>query len=211
MAHKEQRSWAMQMAAMFPDHFNEKTVLDIGSWDINGNTRHLFRNCFYLGLDIHRGPNVDILWNQDFAFNVYQDVYISCEALEHSKSWDRDFAGMIKYSKNMVVMTCAAPPRPIHGTKETTPEHSPYTTDYYRNLTQDDLEPLVKGHFYWYKFFYNPDPGDIYFIGFKKKPELSPSIFRYIWLELRYFLFYSRPRDFKNALARVAKIWSCAS
>lgn len=204
MAHKEQRSWTMQMASLFPSHFKNQSVIDIGSADLNGNTRHLFNGCFYMGLDIWKGPNVDIVWPHDWAFDIPQDIYISCEALEHDKSYRETFSGMIKGARNMVVMTCASDGRAEHGTKETTPEYSPYTTDYYKNLTQIDLEPLVKD-LYWYKFFYNPIAGDIYFIGFKRKPVFKPAILKYIWMEIYYFLFVERVRDYKNAFLRLIR------
>ena len=61
-----------------------KTVVDIGSRDINGTYRELFPESNYFGVDIVEGPNVDIImdskeWNE--LKNV--DVVISGQTLEH--------------------------------------------------------------------------------------------------------------------------------
>lgn len=204
MAHRQQRSWTMQMAGLFPSHFRNKSVIDIGSADLNGSVRHLFKSCYYIGVDIWRGPNVDIIWKHNFPFGVPADIYISCECFEHNSRWAMEFEGMLSHAQDMVIMTCASTGRAEHGTKETTPENSPHTTDYYKNLTQVDLEPLIKD-LYWYKFFYNPFPGDIYFIGFKRKPVFKPALIKYIWMEIYYFLFVERVRDYKNAFQRLIR------
>ena len=60
------------------------TVVDIGSYDINGNYRGFFLEGKYIGVDIQPGPNVDILmgseeWNK--IENV--DAVISGQTIEH--------------------------------------------------------------------------------------------------------------------------------
>ena len=61
MAHKEQREFCLAVKAMFPDFFRDKTVLDMGSLDINGSNRYLFENCTYIGIDLSKGENVDVV------------------------------------------------------------------------------------------------------------------------------------------------------
>lgn len=60
------------------------TVVDIGSYDINGNYRGFFPEGKYIGVDIQSGPNVDVLmgseeWNK--IENV--DAVISGQTIEH--------------------------------------------------------------------------------------------------------------------------------
>ncbi len=40
-------------------NIHPKTVLDIGSFDYNGNPKYLFPDSIYTGIDIQDGPNVD--------------------------------------------------------------------------------------------------------------------------------------------------------
>ena len=58
---------AMLRLKWFVDNYipkdKEVTVLDIGSYDINGSYRKLFAQTKvkYIGLDIEKGPNVDLV------------------------------------------------------------------------------------------------------------------------------------------------------
>jgi hypothetical protein len=45
MAHQAQQDFCNSVRQLFPDHFRGKTVLDVGSLDINGNNRYLFTDC----------------------------------------------------------------------------------------------------------------------------------------------------------------------
>lgn len=66
----------------------EAQVLDVGSFDVNGNFRGLIlkRGWDYLGLDIVPGKNVDIvskdLYNFPFSDNVF-DIVMSGSTMEH--------------------------------------------------------------------------------------------------------------------------------
>lgn len=71
------------------------TVLDVGSYDVNGCYRPLFNHAEfnYVGMDIEAGPNVDVIlplseaynqnvWNNLFSGNKF-DIVISGQCLEH--------------------------------------------------------------------------------------------------------------------------------
>jgi len=66
-------------------------VLDVGSYDFNGSYRHLFDdNKFdYFGLDIEKGPNVDIVINNPYNWDEIEtdkfDIVISGQAFEHTE------------------------------------------------------------------------------------------------------------------------------
>lgn len=61
MAHKEQFSYCEKILRRFPHLFVGKSVLDVGSLDINGNNRWIFTDCEYVGIDLGEGDNVDVV------------------------------------------------------------------------------------------------------------------------------------------------------
>jgi SAM-dependent methyltransferase len=203
MAHKGQISFCLRVRSLFPSYFKSGTVADIGAASINGNNRHLFGSkMMYMGYDLWPAKNVNVVMAGKDIGGTW-DMVISTETLEHDHEWRETVANMCRMVKDtgMILITCATDPRKEHGTFKTDPADSPATATYYGNTW-----PL--------KYHYieiDREHGDLYYVGFKKKPKIRSSIFKYIISELRYFFLYSRPRDFKKALARVAKIWSCAS
>lgn len=74
------------------DRISGKSVLDVGSQDINGNYKYIFEGCgcSYVGTDIVPGPNVDVLSTFDhlsFPDESF-DVVVSGQTLEHAeKPW----------------------------------------------------------------------------------------------------------------------------
>jgi SAM-dependent methyltransferase len=177
MAHKEQIEWCELVKYAHPEYFVGTNVLDIGSLDINGNNRYLFEQCDYTGIDIGEGPNVDLVieghLHRTDKDNKY-DVVVSTECFEHDKHWELTLNNVIKnlLSKGgLFLFSCAAPGRPEHGTKKTSPKDSPFTTDYYRNLSEEDIRSVLDCNklFKEYKFKTRTTfPQDLYFYGIKK-------------------------------------------
>ena len=71
-------------------HTNKRyKVLDIGSYGLNGTYREIFneKNFSYFGLDIQKGPNVDIVPENIYDWKEIEDdefdVIISGQAFEH--------------------------------------------------------------------------------------------------------------------------------
>jgi hypothetical protein len=68
---------------------NAKSVLDVGSYDVNGSYKHIFSdNRFsYTGLDMEHGPNVDFVPQKPYHWEELEDnafdVVISGQAFEH--------------------------------------------------------------------------------------------------------------------------------
>lgn len=65
-----------------------KTVLDVGSYDVNGTHRPLCegRGLLYTGLDIIPGPNVDVVTEQPYTYPFPDgtfDLVISGQVMEH--------------------------------------------------------------------------------------------------------------------------------
>ena len=177
MAHREQREWCELVKYAHDEFFVGTNVLDIGSLDINGNNRYLFEQCDYTGIDIGDGPNVDLvikghLHRIDIDKNY--DVVISTECFEHDEYWQQTLKNVINNllkEGGLFLFSCAAPGRPEHGTKKTSPKDSPFTTDYYRNLSEDDIRSVLDcdNIFSNYKFKTRTEfPQDLYFYGIKK-------------------------------------------
>ena len=55
MAHQAQIDYINSVKDKHPKLFKNKSVLDVGSMDINGNNTIHFTDCNYLGLDIGEG------------------------------------------------------------------------------------------------------------------------------------------------------------
>lgn len=64
-------------------------VLDVGSYNVNGCYKPLFKgfDCEYVGVDIEKGPNVDIVLEDPYSWNSIEnnsfDFVISGNAFEH--------------------------------------------------------------------------------------------------------------------------------
>jgi len=63
------------------------SVLDVGSYDVNGSYKPLFDGCHYLGIDIETGPNVDVVLSEMYKYpfpDNHFDVVVSGQCLEHT-------------------------------------------------------------------------------------------------------------------------------
>ena len=178
--HPEAKNFTINVRSKFPDFFQGKRVLDVGSGDINGNNRFLFEGCEYHGNDMIVAPNVTIVSktsNLPFAPESF-DTIISTECFEHDPEYKESFKKILEMLKpgGLFVFTCASTGRPEHGTRRTTQIDS-YATlggieawqDYYKNLTFEDLcESIDIGVFSHFHHAYNPDSCDLYFWGVKR-------------------------------------------
>jgi hypothetical protein len=178
MAHKEQQDFISSVRDRFPEKFKGVKVLDIGSLDINGNNRFAFEDYEYIGIDIGEGNNVDIICRgHEFKDENGFDVVISTECFEHDEFWNLTIQNATNLTKSngVFLFSCATTGRPEHGTRRTSPQDSPFTSqienDYYMNLTEADVRTAidVDKYFSEYEFFARDvHPNDLYFWGIKK-------------------------------------------
>lgn len=105
---------------------DDLSVLDIGGRNLNGSTRPLFPNASpYHVLDLHEGPNVDIVadaanWEPVFDFPAGEagyDLVICTETFEHTPNWREIIATAKKALRpgGWFLFTCAGPGRPTHS------------------------------------------------------------------------------------------------
>jgi SAM-dependent methyltransferase len=172
--HTSQQDFCRRVRELYPQFFAEVTVVDFGSLDINGTNRFLFDNCKYTGVDLGLGKGVDAISRaHEFKPPNPVDTVISTEMLEHDQYWELSLANMVDILKpgGLLVLSCATTGRGEHGTWGTSPTDSPFTSDYYRNLTKEDVAGAldVDRNFSAYVFELNAAPADLYFWGVKRE------------------------------------------
>lgn len=179
--HIEAKHFTLFVKNILNNFFINKTVLDVGSGDINGNNRFLFENCIYEGNDVINAKNVTIVSKtKDLHFNDnYFDTIISTECFEHDPEYKESLLKIYNMLKpdGLFCFTCASIGRGEHGTKRTSPNDSYGTIgnledmmDYYKNLTHLDINEVLNFNelFSSCDAYYNSKSKDLYFVGIKK-------------------------------------------
>lgn len=135
----------------------------------------MFEDCSYTGIDIGDGPNVDVVCPTHKYEGRGFDVIISTECFEHDRHYKESLRNIIRMLKpgGLFLFTCATTGRREHGTTSTNPSSSPFTNDYYKNITEEDVREAIDVNvFRDYKFQTNNNKKDLYFWGIKKCAEL---------------------------------------
>ena len=174
MSHKEQREYCTRIKDLYPNKFKNVDVLDCGSLDINGNNKYLFEDYVYMGIDVGSGKNVDLVCpthKLQFNNNCYSFI-ISTECFEHDTHYKESLLNIVRLltSGGMFLFTCATTGRAEHGTTATSPKDAPFTNDYYKNLTEQDIRDVIDidAIFSEYAFEIDDKHKDLNFYGIKK-------------------------------------------
>lgn len=178
MSHPQQLNFIKDVKEKFNSKFLNSKILEIGSLNINGSVRPFFENCEYIGIDLGKGPGVDVVCegqNYNEADNTF-DVTISCECFEHNPYWLETFKNMIRLCKpgGIVIFSCATTGRKEHGTTKTSPNDSPLSIgkgwEYYKNLVEEDFTSVLNfdNNFIEFNFSTNTSSKDLYFYGIKR-------------------------------------------
>lgn len=96
----------------------EKKVLDVGSYDVNGTLRSVFKDAQYVGMDMTEGPGVDVVGVASaIPFpDAHFDVVVSSSCFEHDDMFWVSFLEMLRVLKPGGVMYINAPSNgPYHG------------------------------------------------------------------------------------------------
>lgn len=197
MAHKEQKDYLDKIKKEHPIAFKNCKVLDIGSFDVNGNEKPWFDNCDFTGLDLLPGPGVDVACpaNEYDAPDETFDTIISCECWEHNPFYKESILNAIRMLKSggYFIWSCATTGRPVHGTAsqdeidkskgitsqgnkilewKTMPnvEKKDWDNEYYRNVTEEDIRSFcdIEKVFSKFKFEVEENHCDLMFWGIKK-------------------------------------------
>ena len=161
MAHKEQWVFCGQVKGLHPEYFENKKVLDIGSFDVNGNEEFLFKNCDFTGLDIGEGDGVDVVCPaQDYDEpDETFDTIISCECWEHNPFYKESIQNAVRMLKSggLFFFTCATIGRPVHGVsyleKDCSEQHKNWKTMFFPRII--------------YEYILNPYSNKVFFGAFK--------------------------------------------
>jgi SAM-dependent methyltransferase len=171
--HREANQFVVSVKNQYPEFFSGKKVLEVGSLDINGSVRQFFTDCDYLGIDLGEGPGVDRVKHvAGIPATERFDVVISTEALEHDERWNFSLGVMHDCLRpgGLLIVTCAGPSRWEHGTKDHDAYASPFTTDYYRNLSTEDFASVLSANLFSKSYLgYRGDKEDLYFAGIKRE------------------------------------------
>ncbi|MCC7005173.1 MAG: methyltransferase domain-containing protein [Ottowia sp.] len=179
MAHYQQLQFVSIVQKIFPQHFFNSRVLEVGSWNKNGTIKKYFSGGEYLGVDIAAGNGVDLICpGQRVEYpSDYFDTVISCECFEHNPYWLETFINMIRMLRpgGLCLISCASIGRGEHGTKRCQKDASLTAANdelgnYYRNLDESDFACLdLSKHFQEFSFYRNVYSKDLYFLGIKKE------------------------------------------
>ena len=173
MSHKEQKQFIEKLKSKYLNYFHRKFVLEVGSLYLNGTIRDLFTECTYVGLDLQKGPLVDLVCSghKYNAPDESYDVACSTECFEHDVHWLETFKNMIRLCNpnGLVFFTCATEGRSEHGTSVNQPYSSPFTNDYYQNLKEEDFTSKINFDDYFSEYHFEVDntAHDLYFYGLK--------------------------------------------
>ncbi|MFW9871684.1 MAG: hypothetical protein ACFFG0_01190 [Candidatus Thorarchaeota archaeon] len=177
MAHGTQIAWCKRVKEKYPEFFVNKRILDIGSLDINGNNKGLFENCDYLGLDVIKGKNVDVVSvAHEFKTDKLFDVVLSTNTFEHDMYYKLSIRKMVELLKSGGLMFfCCSSGHREHGTTRTNPWVSGTAqinnkkwASYYKNLTIDDISNVIDFNEYFSDFSLVDKQKDIRFVGLKR-------------------------------------------
>lgn len=120
-----------------------RRVLEIGSRNVNGTVRPLFRDAaLYLGLDLRKGRGVDVVgdggsWAPPGGTEPF-DTVVCCEVLEHAANARRIVrnAHALLGPSGVFLMTCAGPGRGEHSAED---GNALREGEYYANVTVEEF------------------------------------------------------------------------
>lgn len=129
-----------------------RSVLEIGSRNVNGEIRSLHPGVDYLGIDATPGPGVDIPTEYSdaktldvslFAWHKPFDEVLCCETYEHASNWREITANVFKLLRSGGIFrgTAASLGRPRHGMMGT---HVVPEGEHYENICPKELRSILE-------------------------------------------------------------------
>lgn len=116
----------------------KKSVLEIGSRDVNGSVRPLFAGAAsYTGIDVRAGHGVDEVANgEHYGEPEAFDLVITTEVLEHCRHAKALCANALRILKpgGVFILTAAGDDRPQHGN-----DGGDVSDEFYRNVSEAQL------------------------------------------------------------------------
>ena len=175
--HPVQQRWCEKLKELFPAYFIGQKVLDVGSLDVNGNNRYLFKDCQYTGLDVVPGKNVDIvsIAHKYDVLDIIYDVVFSTNSLEHDLYYQLTLQKMVDLlKKEGLLFFSVATAWHEHGTNKTTPNQSGTSQmgeeweNYYKNLSEEDIRNSIDVDKIFSQYEFSIEDRDLRFWGIKR-------------------------------------------
>ena len=177
--HQEVRDWLEELQRQYPEAFACDSVLECGSYNVNGSVRDLFAARGVRGSRLAAGAGRGrgqsgarvprpVAWpGCEHKPGRHFDTVISTEMLEHDPHWRASVQRMLDLVKpgGTLIITCAAPGRGEHELG-CAPE-----PEYYREIGGAELADLVRKSFERVRWWQMPpgNPGgysvDTYLVG----------------------------------------------
>lgn len=120
------------------------SIIEIGSYDVNGNIRDLLPPAAsYCGIDIREGPGVDVAADAaTWQPPELVDLVVCCEVFEHTPDWERITRNVVGWLNpgGWFIGTAAGPGRAAHSA-EGLPRIP--AGEYYGNVAPPKLSALL--------------------------------------------------------------------
>ena len=104
------------LVARYLDRSKPLSVVDIGSYDVNGTYRPLFAHegWRYIGVDLEQGPGVDVVLTSPYRLPMKSDsvdIVVSGQAFEHVEFFWLSFSEMLRVLRPGGMIFLIAPSR----------------------------------------------------------------------------------------------------
>jgi len=124
-------------------HLVPRSVLDVGSRNVNGTPRSVFTDVErYVGVDMEAGPGVDMVMNaHDLDLQEKFDLVVCCEMLEHDLA-PMDTVDLMRnhlLDGGVMIITSPAQGFKIHGYPR---DYWRFLPDTYEDIFFEDMEIL---------------------------------------------------------------------
>lgn len=144
--HPAAYNWTFQSFHGWRNNKSNLTVLEIGSFDINGSIKKIFEPfaAEYIGIDPQAGPGVDIVTSgTEYSNPGYFDVVVTCETFEHTPEWKEIINQSYLNLKDggVFIATMAGEGRPPHSALDENPIRD---WEHYANVGEWDLKQALK-------------------------------------------------------------------
>lgn len=144
--HKEAYDWVFVSFHGWRKGRSNVSVLEIGSFDINGSIRNIFEPfaANYLGIDPQDGPGVDLVADgATYSSPNTYDVVVTAETFEHTADWKQIIRASYNNLKDggLFIATMAGEGRPVHSALDEKPIRE---WEHYANIGAWDLKQNLK-------------------------------------------------------------------